>query len=302
MDNTEYKQEQIKVEKLEDIIDELNPSLSTNDKDVYVTSEKIASDLAEMYENEGINNISDFKNKNLVIANKLDKLLEKGNKSKINKIDTLGVSKELKNDEVKLYDKLKNVVKGAIIGSLPIVGYFLKAFSYVLSKAHILIKNIISVFQRTSSPKFLLKYVGIAVIAWFLFKLMKKPILYIFQTIKTEQQLTDSQINEAFSIDNLKMIICEEENRFISEKITKKIKELKENVKILNDMLDHALVLKAAAAFTIFAFLFGLYKMMYFLLIGCGLFICIDIINKYYTQMLHNKKDRKVEPNTDMVT
>lgn len=278
MTNLEYKNEEIKVENISNIVnsfDDLKQDYSE------FRAEQIASELAEMYENDNINNLNDFKNKNAAVANKLDKMLE--DEEFVGNIDILKKSSNLKyekEEEETIFTKIKWLVKKVI--SVPIVAYFFKAFSYVLSKVHFIIKGLISFLKYSvSNPAIFLKYVGIAVVSWYLFKLMKKPMLYIFDKIRTERQLTKEQVYEAFSSDNLKLFIREEEYR-VKEKTSKKIKEIKENISILKDMLTQLNVLRLASMLTLFSFLFGLYKMLTWMIIGSSMYVCIGIIQDYY--------------------
>lgn len=289
MTNLEYKEEKNKVEKLNNITNSFS-DLQNNYSEI--KAEQIALELSEMYENENINNLNDFKNKNIAVATKLDKMIEDeefvGN---VDKLDTRTRSLKhyQKEKEITLFDKIKGLVRNVALGTLPILSYFYKAFSYVLSKVNFLIKGLIGFLSKSlSNPIPLLKYIGIAVVAWYLFKLMKKPMLYILEKIKTERQLTNEQINEAFSSDNLKIIIREEENTF-EEKTVKKVEEIKENVGILNDMLTQLNVLRLTSMLSIFAFLFGLYKMVFWMLIGSGIFVCVGVIKDYYNHVKNQK-------------
>lgn len=284
MTNLEYKDEEIKVEKLTNVV---NSFSTLQDEYSDVKSEEMALELSEMYEKENIHNLNDFKNKNVVVANKLDKMLKDEEF-----IDRLDSSKSLKHyqkeKDMTLFSKIKNITKAII--SVPIVSYFFKAFSYVLSKVSFLIKGLIVFLQKTlTNPIPLLKYIAVAVIAWYLFKLMKKPIVYILEIIRTKRQLTNEQINEAFSSDNLKMIIREEENSKFKEKTSKKIEEIEENIAILNDMLTQLNVLRLTSMLATFAFLFGLYKMVYWMLIGSSMYVCVGIIKDYY-QYIKNER------------
>jgi hypothetical protein len=300
--NNEYKEEVKKIEKLSNISNTFNYTVD-NGVNSISSMETISNDLGEMYENEGIENLKDFKKKQETVANKLDKLYnDEDLPDKIDRLDKRkGIKKTIDSNTSHTIIKsaIRSVLTNAALGSSLILAYFTKAFSFVLSKAQYVIRYFIKFLKNIpQNPKILMKYIAIAVIAWFLFKLFKKPVKYLFYKIKTEKQLTDTEIQEAFSLNTLKLHIREiNETPTLKEKTTKKIEEIKEGISLLSDMVNQLNVLRIGSLLLLFSFLFGLYKMTYWIMIGVCLYAVSGIFKDYYDYIKKSNTNSQIQTN-----